>query len=69
MNQEKLLQELINRKPKRWLNITIKEFERDISILQNAVLELQENIKKKDQKYFELMERVEVIQEVVNFKL
>lgn len=69
MNQEKLLQELINRKPKRWSNITIKEFERDISILQNAVLELQENIKKKDQKYFELMERVEVIQEVVNFKL
>lgn len=28
--------ELINRKPSRWRNLTIKEFERDIALLQKA---------------------------------
>jgi hypothetical protein len=30
------LKELINRKPSRWSNLTIKEFERDIKILQES---------------------------------
>jgi hypothetical protein len=30
------LQELLNRRPNRWGNLTIKEFERDIRLLQEA---------------------------------
>ena len=30
------LNEIINRKPNKWGNLTIKEFERDITILQEA---------------------------------
>jgi hypothetical protein len=30
------LKELINRRPSRWSNLTIKEFERDIAILQES---------------------------------
>lgn len=69
LKKDKLIKELLNRKPRRWLNITLKEFERDMTLLQNTVLELQETMKEKDQKYNDLMERVEVIQEVLNFKL
>lgn len=46
MDKNKHLQELINRKPNKWGNITIKEFERDINILQNTILELQEELEK-----------------------
>jgi hypothetical protein len=34
------LKELLNRKPSRWGNLTIKEFERDISLLQKACNDL-----------------------------
>ena len=30
----KRLKEVINRKPSRWKNLTVKEFERDIALLQ-----------------------------------
>lgn len=36
---EKRLQELVNRKPSKWGNVTVKEFNRDIQMLQNAVKE------------------------------
>ena len=34
---EKRLQEIVNRRPNKWGNVTIKEFERDIQLLQDAV--------------------------------
>lgn len=34
---DKKLQELVNRRPNKWGNVTIKEFERDIQTLQDAV--------------------------------
>ncbi|NRD81161.1 hypothetical protein HPT25_28115 [Bacillus sp. BRMEA1] len=34
------LKELINRKPSRWGNLTIKVFERDLKILQEACNDL-----------------------------
>ena len=36
---EKKLKELVNRRPNKWGNVTIKEFERDIKMLQDAVKE------------------------------
>ena len=32
----KRLKEIINRKPSRWKNLTVKEFERDIALLQES---------------------------------
>lgn len=41
------LQELLNRKPIRWWGtVTIKEFERDITYLQNVVKEQQQEIER-----------------------
>lgn len=39
MTVEKKLQELVNRRPNKWGNVSIKEFERDIKMLQDAVKE------------------------------
>jgi|SRR5690625_1897285 len=36
------LQEILNRKPSKWGNLTVKEFERDIKLLQERVEELEE---------------------------
>src|SRR5690625_143858 len=36
------LQEILNRKPSKWGNLTVKEFERDIKLLQERVQELEE---------------------------
>src|SRR5690606_14610370 len=36
------LQEILNRKPQKWGNLTVKEFERDIKLLQERVQELEE---------------------------
>lgn len=33
---EKKLQEIVKRRPNRWGNLTVKEFERDIQLLQDA---------------------------------
>lgn len=41
MKDRERLEELINRKPSRWGNLTIKEFERDIKILQKQAEEKQ----------------------------
>lgn len=49
MTNDKRLQEIINRRPSRWGNLSIKEFERDIRILQRQAEErrvLEEKIKK-----------------------
>lgn len=35
------LQEILNRKPSKWGNLTVKEFERDIKLLQERVQELE----------------------------
>lgn len=44
--ENKRIEELLNRKPKGWRNVTIKEFERDIKHLQSQcrsmILELEE---------------------------
>lgn len=36
------LQEILNRKPSKWGNLTVKEFERDIKLLQECVEELEQ---------------------------
>ena len=36
------LQEILNRKPSKWGNLTVKEFERDIKLLQERVQELEQ---------------------------
>jgi predicted RNase H-like nuclease (RuvC/YqgF family) len=36
--------ELLNRKTKGWMNITYKEFDRDIKILQQTIREQQKQI-------------------------
>lgn len=38
--------ELLNRKTKGWMNITYKEFDRDIKIIQDTVKEQQKQIEK-----------------------
>lgn len=49
----KYVENILNRKPNRWGNLTNKEFERDIQLLQEEVLRLREQLKgeieKKDQ--------------------
>lgn len=35
------LQEILNRKPSKWGNLTVKEFEREIKLLQERVEELE----------------------------
>jgi hypothetical protein len=40
------LPELLNRKTKGWMNITYKEFDRDIKILQDVIREQQKQIEK-----------------------
>ncbi|WP_299831473.1 hypothetical protein [uncultured Metabacillus sp.] len=37
------IEELLNRRPKRWVNLSIKEFERDIEHLQNEIKDLRES--------------------------
>ena len=36
------LREILNRKPSKWGNLTVKEFERDIKLLQERVQELEQ---------------------------
>ena len=38
------LQHILNRRPSRWRNVTIKEFERDIKLLTKTVKELSEEV-------------------------
>lgn len=38
------IQELLNRKPSRWGNLSIKTFEQDIKLLQNEVKLLQDKL-------------------------
>lgn len=40
------LQEILNRKPSKWGNLTVKEFERDIKLIQERVEELERENKK-----------------------
>ena len=42
MSDKERLEELINRKPNRWGNLTIYEFERDIKILQEQAERVHE---------------------------
>lgn len=42
MTGKERLEELINRKPNRWGNLTIYEFERDIKILQEQAERVEE---------------------------
>lgn len=50
MKEDKRLQELLNREPKKWGNVSIKEFERDITLLQNEVLILRERLTEQEDK-------------------
>ena len=48
--KDKQLIDLLNRRPNRWGNLSIKEFERDILLLNNTVLELQQQIEEEKEK-------------------
>src|SRR5690625_4100621 len=52
------LQEILNRKPSKWGNLTVKEFERDIKLLQERVEELErelEAVDRQDEQWKELI--------------
>lgn len=55
MSDKERLEELINRKPNRWGNLTIYEFERDIKILQEQAERVQE-LERKIERYREALE-------------
>lgn len=44
MKEDKHLEELLNRKPNKWGNVSVKEFQRDILIMQNTILTLQDKL-------------------------
>jgi len=46
MHLNKQINELTSRSAKGWRNVTVKEFDRDIRILQNEVLVLEDKLKK-----------------------
>lgn len=46
---EQKIQELLNRKPRKWGNVSIKTFEQDMRLLQSTVKAYQESFKELEQ--------------------
>lgn len=59
------IDELLNRKPKGWRNITLKEFERDIKVLQDSIKMHKSAIAEDDETKIRLVEKIDQYEEAL----